>query len=139
MAPWLWWSGAAPARAAGGVLLPFAFAYRTVMSARAGAYLKGWLRQRRLPLPAVAIGNLAVGGAGKTPLAPRTAAFFARRGARPGILLRGYRGGEQAVHPRLVPPAIVAGQPNRPAGAAGAPAKGAPLLVVAGTEQRAHA
>ena len=74
MAQWLWWSGAAPARVARGVLLPFAFAYRTVMSARASAYEKGWLRQRRLPLPAVAIGNLAVGGAGKTPLAAWTAA-----------------------------------------------------------------
>src|SRR2546425_12420732 len=80
MAQWLWWSGAAPARVARGVLLPFAFAYRTLMSARAGAYRKGWLRQRPLPLPAVAIGNLAVGGAGETPLAGWAAGFFARPG-----------------------------------------------------------
>src|SRR6266704_3658125 len=137
MAQWLWWSGAAPARVARGVLLPFAFAYRTLMSARAGAYRKGWLRQRPLPLPAVAIGNLAVGGAGKTPLAAWTAAFFARRGARPGVLLRGYRGGdEQAVHQRLVPQAIVVANPNRLAGAAEARNKGARVLVLDDAYQR---
>ncbi|OLB66350.1 MAG: hypothetical protein DMD38_12120 [Gemmatimonadetes bacterium] len=136
MAQWLWWSGAAPARVARGVLLPFAFAYRTVMSARASAYEKGWLRQRRLPLPAVAIGNLAVGGAGKTPLAAWTAAFFAGRGARPGILLRGYRGDEQAVHQRLVPRAIVVANPNRLAGAEDARAQGARVLVLDDAYQR---
>src|SRR5258708_8707353 len=87
------------------------------MSARAKAYARGWLRQRPLPLPAVAIGNLAVGGAGKTPLAAWTAAFFARQGLKPGILLRGYRGDEQAVHQRLVPRAIVVADPDRVAGA----------------------
>jgi len=55
------------------VLLPFAMAYRTVMSTRARAYARGWLKQRPLPLPAVAIGNLAVGGAGKTPFAANCA------------------------------------------------------------------
>ena len=136
MAQWLWWSGAAPARVARGVLLPFAFAYRTVMSARASAYEKGWLRRRRLPLPAVAIGNLAVDGAGKTPLAAWTAAFFAARGARPGILLRGYRGDEQAVHRRLVPRAIVVANPNRLAGAEDARAQGARVLVLDDAYQR---
>ncbi len=127
IAQWLWWSGAAPARAARGVLLPVAFLYRTIMSARAGAYARGWLRQRPLPLPAIAIGNLAVGGAGKTPLAAWIAGVFARRGIKPGILLRGYRGDEQAVHQRLVPDAIVVPDPDRWAGAQKARAAGARL------------
>ena len=136
LAQWVWWSGAAPARAARGVLLPLAFAYRTVMSARAGAYARGWLRRRPLPLPSVAIGNLAVGGAGKTPLAAWTAAFFARRGARPGILLRGYRGDEQAVHQRLVPEAIVVANADRLKGAETARAQGAKVLVLDDAYQR---
>ncbi len=136
VAQWLWWSTAATARAARGVLLPFAFAYRTVMSARAKAYRRGWLRRRPLPLPSVAIGNLAVGGAGKTPFAAWTAAYFARRGARPGILLRGYRGDEQAVHQRLVPDAIVVANPDRVAGAATARAAGAQVLVLDDAYQR---
>jgi len=132
IAKWIWWSGAAPARVARGVLLPFAFAYRTVMSARASAYRKGWLRERPLPLPAVAIGNLAVGGAGKTPLAAWTAAFFANRRARPGILLRGVGGDEQAVHQRLVPQAIVVANPNRLAGAEAARACSCSMTPISG-------
>jgi tetraacyldisaccharide 4'-kinase len=136
IAQWLWWSGTAPARAARGVLLPVAFLYRTFMSARAGAYARGWLRPRPLPLPAIAVGNLAVGGAGKTPLAAWMAAFFASRGVKPGILLRGYRGDEQAVHQRLVPDAIVVPNPDRVAGAEKARAQGAQILVLDDAYQR---
>src|SRR5207247_7124305 len=106
------------------------------MSARAGAYARGWLRRRPLPVPAIAVGNLAVGGAGKTPLAAWIAAFFARRGVKPGVLLRGYRGDEQAVHQRLVPGAVVVPNPDRLAGAAKARAQGARVLVLDDAYQR---
>ena len=136
VAQWLWWSSTAPARATRGVLVPFALLYRTVMSARAKAYRRGWLRRRALPLPSVAVGNLAVGGAGKTPFAAWTAAYFASKNVRPGILLRGYRGDEQAVHQRLVPDAIVVANPDRVAGAATARAAGAQVLVLDDAYQR---
>jgi tetraacyldisaccharide 4'-kinase len=136
IAQWLWWSNGAPARATRGLLLPFAMAYRTYMSTRATAYAKGWLRQRPLPLPAVAIGNLTVGGAGKTPFAAWTAAYFARHGVKPGILLRGYRGDEQAVHQRLVPEAVVVPNADRLAGAERARAQGAGVLVLDDAYQR---
>lgn len=135
-AQWVWWSSAAPARVTRGVLLPLAMAYRTVMTTRARAYARGWLRQRPLPLPAIAIGNLAVGGAGKTPFAAWTAAYFARHGVKPGILLRGYRGDEQAVHQRLVPEAVVVPNPDRLKGAAQARAQGAQVLVLDDAYQR---
>lgn len=136
IAHWVWWSNGAPARVTRGMLLPFAMAYRTLMSTRARAYARGWLRQRPLPLPAVAIGNLAVGGAGKTPFAAWTAGYFARHGVKPGILLRGYRGDEQAVHQRLVPAAIVVPNPDRLAGADHARAQGAQVLVLDDAYQR---
>lgn len=136
IAHWVWWSNGAPARVTRGMLLPFAMAYRTLMSTRARAYARGWLRQRPLPLPAVAIGNLAVGGAGKTPFAAWTAAYFARHGVKPGILLRGYRGDEQAVHQRLVPEAIVVPNPDRLEGADHARAQGAQVLVLDDAYQR---
>jgi tetraacyldisaccharide 4'-kinase len=119
-----------------GVLLPFAMVYRTYMTARAAAYKRHWLRRRPLALPSVAIGNLAVGGAGKTPVAAWTAAFFARHGLKPGILLRGYRGDEQAVHQRLVPEAVVVADPDRIAGAKRARAAGAQVLVLDDAYQR---
>ena len=136
IAQWIWWSGAAPARAARGMLLPFAIVYRSIMSVRAKAYARGWLRQRPLPLPSVAIGNLAVGGAGKTPLAAWTAAFFARRGVKPGILLRGYRGDEQDVHRRLVPEAVVVPDGDRLTGGKKAREQGARVLVLDDAFQR---
>jgi tetraacyldisaccharide 4'-kinase len=136
LAQWLWWSNGAPARATRSLLLPFAMAYRTFMSTRATAYARGWLRQRPLPLPAIAVGNLTVGGAGKTPFAAWTAGYFARHGVKPGVLLRGYRGDEQAVHQRLVPDAVVVPNADRLAGAEQARAQGARVLVLDDAYQR---
>ena len=84
----------------------------------------------RLPLPTIAVGNLSVGGTGKTPLASWIARHCAARGRRPGILLRGYGGDEQLVHQRLAPEAVVVANPDRVAGARAARAAGADVLVL---------
>src|SRR5437879_11116618 len=84
----------------------------------------------RLPLPTIAVGNLSVGGTGKTPLAAWIAGYCAARGRTPGILLRGYGGDEPLVHRRLVPQAVVVANPDRGAGAAAAQAQGARVLVL---------
>src|SRR3989440_10239692 len=84
----------------------------------------------RLPLPGIGVGNLGVGGTGKPPLAAWIAAYCARRGWKPGILLRGYGGDEPLVHRRLVPEAVVVANPDRVAGAAAARAGGARVLVL---------
>jgi tetraacyldisaccharide 4'-kinase len=133
---WLWWSRHPLARLARGLLLPLALVHRGVMLARAAAYRRGWFITRRLPLPAVAVGNLAVGGAGKTPVAAWIAAFYSQLGLRPGILLRGYGGDEHRVHERLVPRAVVVPDPDRAAGAERARAAGAQVLVLDDAYQR---
>jgi tetraacyldisaccharide 4'-kinase len=46
---------------------------------------------RRAPLPVICIGNLTVGGTGKTPAAKYFARGFAQRGRKPAVLLRGYK------------------------------------------------
>src|SRR5437879_13884893 len=84
----------------------------------------------RLPLPTIAVGNLSVGGTGKTPLAAWIAGYCAARGRTPGIRLRGYGGDEPLVHRRLVPQAVVVANPDRVAGAAAAQAQGARVLVL---------
>lgn len=53
-------------------------------------YENGFLRSVRLPLPAVSIGNITVGGTGKTPFVEYTARLLQRMGRRPSILARGY-------------------------------------------------
>lgn len=57
-------------------------------------------RPQRLPAPVVVVGNLTVGGAGKTPLTLWLAGQLAARGWRPGIVSRGYGGA--ATQPRPV-------------------------------------
>ncbi len=126
----LWRSRSPAARLARVVLLPLSALYAGVMAVRNALYGVGFLATRRLPLPTVAVGNRAVGGAGKTPVAAWIAAFYARRGRTPAVLLRGYGGDEPKVHERLVPGAVVVADPDRVAGAARALAAGADVIVL---------
>ncbi len=59
---------------------------------RRALYARGVLKARRLPAPVVSVGNLTVGGAGKTPVAAALARWWRDRGQRVAILSRGYGG-----------------------------------------------
>lgn len=63
---------------------------------RGAAYRKGWLKTRRLKRPVVSVGNLTVGGTGKTPLVAYLAERLVARGWKPAILTRGYGRGRGA-------------------------------------------
>ena len=126
VAHWLWGASAA-ARVARVPLIPFAGAYWAIMKLRAA---RARADAVRLPLPTIAVGNLSVGGTGKTPLAAWIAGYCAAHGRTPGILLRGYGGDEPLVHRRLVPQAVVVANPDRVAGAVAARAQGAQVLVL---------
>jgi tetraacyldisaccharide 4'-kinase len=134
---WLWTSRRPDARLARAGLLPLSALWRAWMGVRWAVYRRGWLPRHELPLPSVAVGNLTVGGSGKTPLAIWIARFYAERGITPGILLRGYRGGDEAlVHAHAVPDAHVIADPNRLDGAERALARGAKVLVLDDAFQR---
>ena len=66
---WLWTSRRPDARLARLALLPVSGLWRLAMDSRRLAYRRGWIPVRDLPLPSVAVGNLTVGGSGKTPIA----------------------------------------------------------------------
>jgi tetraacyldisaccharide 4'-kinase len=66
--------------------------YRILIDLRRRLYAAGLLRSVRLPVPVVIVGNLTVGGTGKTPLVAALGAELRQRGWQPGIALRGYRG-----------------------------------------------
>lgn len=66
--------------------------YRAAVRIRNAGYDAGWLRQARLPCPVVSVGNLTVGGAGKTTCVAFLASKLTRQGRRVAILSRGYGG-----------------------------------------------
>lgn len=136
LAPRFWRGGDPGARLLRAVLWPPAAIYRAAVATRQEAYQIGVLRARHPGLPTVAVGGLTVGGAGKTPLASWIAAYFARRGLRPGVVLRGVGGDETVLHRRLVPTAVVIEDANRIRGSQRAAAKGAQILVLDDAFQR---
>jgi tetraacyldisaccharide 4'-kinase len=133
---WLWTSRRPDARLARLALLPASGLWRGAMALREMAYRRGWLGVRDLPLPSVAVGNLTVGGSGKTPIAIWIAQYYVSRGLVPGILLRGYGGDEVLVHQHAVPEARVVADPDRAVGAERAMARGAEVLVLDDAYQR---
>jgi len=82
-------------------LLPWSWLYCGGVGLRRLAYRRAWLRSHRLPVPVIVVGNLTVGGTGKTPLVLWVTDLLRRRGYRPGILIRGY-GGSGTRWPRSV-------------------------------------
>lgn len=72
-------------------LWPLSRVYRAGVRFRASAYRRGWLRTEELPVPVISLGNLSVGGTGKTPLVEAICRFLEADGLRPGIVSRGYR------------------------------------------------
>lgn len=133
---WLWTSNRIDAKAARLALLPASGLWYLAMSLRTLAFSRGWLPARSLPLPSVAVGNLTVGGSGKTPIAVWIAQYYAAKGLTPGVLLRGYGGDETLVHKHSVPAARVVANPDRVAGAELALAGGADVVVLDDAYQR---
>ncbi|WP_313915642.1 tetraacyldisaccharide 4'-kinase [Tahibacter sp.] len=66
--------------------------YGGVTALRRGAYAHGWLRSYAVGKPVVVVGNLSVGGTGKTPLTLALVRALAARGLRAGVVSRGYGG-----------------------------------------------
>ncbi|MCM2290100.1 MAG: tetraacyldisaccharide 4'-kinase [Sulfuritalea sp.] len=79
------------------LLFPFSSLFRILVAMRRGLYRIGLLRSERMPVPVVIVGNITVGGSGKTPLVIHLALGLRKLGRRPGIVSRGYRGGGAGV------------------------------------------
>ena len=86
-------------------LWPASLLYRLLVALRRLAYRSGALPAVRLPVAVIVVGNIVVGGTGKTPLVLWLASRLRRCGWKPGILSRGYRGGAAA------PMAVAASSP----------------------------
>jgi tetraacyldisaccharide 4'-kinase len=84
-------------------LLPLSLLFRGLVALRRVGYRVGLLRSRRFPVPLIVVGNISVGGTGKTPLVIWLAGHLRRQGWRPGIVSRGY-GGRARRWPQQVRP-----------------------------------
>jgi tetraacyldisaccharide 4'-kinase len=78
----LWWK----------LLLPFEGAYRSLIFLRRWSYRVAIFKSHRVSVPIIVIGNLSVGGVGKTPLTAAIAEFLKQNHYQPGIISRGYKG-----------------------------------------------
>lgn len=111
-------------------LAPWESIYRGVMWGRSRAYQQGWLRIHRVPVPVVSVGNLTVGGTGKTPVVRWIAGQLRHRGARPAILHGGFGMDEPELHRHWQPDIPVYANRDRRASAQKAAADGATALVL---------
>ncbi|MCK8516483.1 tetraacyldisaccharide 4'-kinase [Methylonatrum kenyense] len=83
------------------LLWPLALLFRAVVGLRRLGFQSGLFRSQRLPVPVIVVGNIFVGGTGKTPLVLWLAETLRARGRRPGIVTRGY-GGSASSWPQAV-------------------------------------
>ncbi|MCC3154540.1 tetraacyldisaccharide 4'-kinase [Hymenobacter sp. BT770] len=85
------------------LLLPFSWLYAGVMAVRNWLYDVGWKESEAFAVPLINVGNLRVGGTGKTPHVAWLIEELLRQGHRPAVLSRGY--GRSTRGPRLAGPA----------------------------------
>ncbi len=72
------------------MLYPLSKIYGFVVKTRIFFYKRGTLKSVRLPVPVISVGNITMGGTGKTPVVEYIARYLQKRGKRVAILSRGY-------------------------------------------------
>lgn len=128
-ADWVWHDRSATAAIARAALSPLSSLFGVVVASRNRGFDRG---DDVLPvaLPALSVGNLTVGGTGKTPVAAWCVAQLRERGARPALVMRGYGDDEWRVHGLLNPGANVIADVDRVRGIATAASDGADCAVL---------
>lgn len=79
------------------LLRPISWVYGALAALRKQGYVWGFLKSHRLPIPVVVVGNVVVGGAGKTPTVIALVQHLRAQGWRPGVISRGYGRSSHAV------------------------------------------
>lgn len=74
------------------LLWPVSWVFRIIVTLRKLAYRLHWLSSAALPVLVIVVGNISVGGTGKTPLVIWLVDFLRQHGYRPGVISRGYGG-----------------------------------------------
>ncbi len=124
------WSGESDSPWWMGLLTPAEAAFRTAVAMRSFLYDKDMGRVTSSGVPTISVGNLTVGGTGKTPFAGWLIDELLRRNERPALLHGGYATDEPALHRAWHPSVPVLAQRDRVRAARQAAAGGATVLVL---------
>lgn len=127
-----WWAGKGGSL---GTLLrvatiPLEIGFRMVSRVWGWMYDTGMMPLQRAPVPVISVGNLTVGGSGKTPLAAWLLQGLRDRGEKPALVARGYGDDEILLHRLWAPGALVIAEEDRAYGAWKAAKKGATVVVL---------
>lgn len=126
----VWYGTDGLARAARIALAPAERLFAGVSGLRTLLYDAGWVKGTTATIPVVSVGNLTVGGTGKTPVAAWIAGWLRDHGARPAMIMRGYGEDEPAVHRALNPDVEVILDVDRRRAVAEAANRGADIAVL---------
>ncbi|HLV25329.1 MAG TPA: tetraacyldisaccharide 4'-kinase [Gemmatimonadales bacterium] len=126
----IWFGNDPLARAIRTALMPAELLFRGASGARSYMYGAGILSRAEPAIPALSVGNLTVGGTGKTPVSAWFCAALSSAGAKPAVVLRGYGSDEVLVHEVLNPGAIVVTGRDRVQALDSARAQGADVAVL---------
>lgn len=120
---------------AGGTLIralttPLEWVMRGGVALRNRSFDRGWLRSEAAPIPVVSVGNLSVGGTGKTPVTGWVVRVLLEAGGSPAVVSRGYGQDELSLHRRWNPRVPVIASPRRIEGARRAAREGGDVVVL---------
>ncbi len=73
------------------LLFPLSCVYRICLKVRDFMYIAGMIKVREVPVPVVSVGNITLGGTGKTPVVEKISKRLAQSGFSPAIATRGYK------------------------------------------------
>jgi len=127
-----WWGGG------GGTLgrvlrlltLPLEYGFKIGSGVRNRMYDQGSLPLQRAPIPVISVGNITVGGSGKTPFSAWLVRELRSRGEKPALVAHGYGQDEMVLHRRWNPDCLAMAQEDRAYGAWKAAKKGASIVVL---------
>lgn len=94
------------------LLLPLSWIFSVITGLRRFGFAQGWLKQTRFDVPVIVVGNINVGGTGKTPFVVWLVEYLKGQGFAPGVVARGYGASHSKNSPdsRLLTPTCVASE-----------------------------